>query len=183
MSSAYLPSASFVFLQVLPSMASDYASEKIKMGQLFLKNGEYRTFIEKNRSSLNRLDFKLVDKWTQIAENSQGSIQTGRWIQVVASGFRTIPLINILVPISSVIGLTASGVTRVIILSPALGNFTAAVFEHTDWKQAKEIISKANGYLSIVNMLGILALISSNRFIKEGLEAGLYFLGKLVGST
>ena len=133
----------------LPTLLTSGWEQQVKLGRLFIKNGEYKTFVQSNQSKLKKVDETIAQKWADVAKDPQSTIIKGRLIQVVAAGFETLPLVNLVVGVSSVIGLTASGVAVVIILTPVLVKFTALFFAFTNWDAARTLLTKQMEFFSI----------------------------------
>lgn len=167
----------------IPTSISKFATSQVELGKLFLADGEARTFIEQNQASLKAIDESLTDCWMKIAQNPQEAIQRARYLECVACSIRVLPLVNVILTISSVIGLTASGVATVVVLTPLMGALTAAALEHTQWAAAKEAISKINSYLVAVKIAGVFAIFSTNQFLTDGIEAGVLYFSKIFAGS
>lgn len=163
-----------------PSLILNFTTSQIKLGQLLLRDGECKTFIEQNQANLKEIDESLAACWAKIAQNPQWAIQKARYVECIATGVRSLPVLNVIATISSVIGLTASGVATVVVLTPLVGALTAAFLEHTQWAAAKEAISQINYYLSAIKPVGIFAIISANQFLTGGVTVGLTFFSKIL---
>ena len=64
-------------LNILPILASEWGENKILQGKLFIKHGEYKTFIEQYKSDLDQVDVTICQSWRGLMEDPQGVIKSG----------------------------------------------------------------------------------------------------------